>query len=151
MGLLLPSLLGLAQAAQRVSSFDEALEKAGPDGIIAYCYGPDWNMRSARMLRSFWNTPALEEAAGNAVLVAVPFYQDPYTKGADTAGEIKGSMPAPRSGICPSVLMFDKNGRLYASLQGGDGLYQNKEQEVADFIKSKTSTRRQINGSEKPR
>ncbi len=129
--------MGSVQAAQRVKSFDEALEQAGPDGIIAYCYGPDWNMRSTRMLRSFWNTPALEEAAGNAVLVAVPFYQDPYTKGADTAPEIQGSMPKPRSGICPSVLMFDKDGRLYASLQGGDGLYQNKEQEVADFIKSK--------------
>ncbi|MFI3243339.1 MAG: hypothetical protein R3Y56_03700 [Akkermansia sp.] len=130
-------LLGSLQAAERVKSFDEALEKAGADGIIAYCYGPDWNMRSTRMLRSFWNTPALEEAAGNAILVAVPFYQDPYTKGADKAPEIQGSMPPPRSGICPSVLMFDKNGRLYASLQGGDGLYQNKEQEVAEFIKSK--------------
>ncbi len=144
MGLLIPSLLGWAQAAQRVSSFDEALEKAGPDGIIVYCYGPDWNMRSTRMLRSFWNTPALEEAAANAVLVAVPFYQDPYTNGADKANDIKGSMPAPRSGICPSVLMFDKNGRLYASLQGGDGLYQNKEQEVADFIKSKKKKMEEI-------
>ncbi len=135
--LLALAIAAPSMAAERVGSFDEALEKAGPDGVIAYCYGPDWNMRSTRMLRSFWNTPELMEAAGDAMLVAVPFYQDPYTKGAETGPEIQGSMPAPKSGICPAVLMFDKEGRLYASLLGGDGLFQNKEEEVAEFIKSK--------------
>lgn len=136
-GLLIPCALSTAIAAQRVNSFDAALEKAGSDGVIAYCYGPDWSMRSNRMLRTFWNTPQLEEAAGNAILVAVPFYQDPYAAGAEKASEIQGSMPSPPRRICPSVLMFDKEGRLYATLKAGDFLLQNKEEELATQMLSK--------------
>ncbi len=117
----------LAGAAQQAETYQEALQKAGDDGVIAYCYGADWNRSSVRMLKSFWANPALLEAAGDAVMVSVPFYQDP-----PTAEELEGNvlspaaiqsgMPNPPFGVCPTVLMFDKNGRLYASLVGADYL-----------------------------
>ncbi len=110
----------MATAAQRVSSYSEALDKAGDDGIIAYCYGPDWNKRSVRMLKSFWENAATEQAAGDAVMVAIPYYQDNNAEGADEAATVRGGLAWPPSGVCPAVLMMDKNGTVYANLFGMD-------------------------------
>lgn len=111
-----------AAAAERAKGFDEALSKAGSDGVAVYCYGPDWNPRSVRLLQSFWNTPAAEEAACNAVMVAVPFYENSSSPAAQKDSGIRGSMSAPRFQVCPTVLLFTKEGHLYATLQGNDYL-----------------------------
>ncbi len=131
--LMIPS----AFAAQRVASYSEALEKAGPDGIVAYCYGPDWNQRSVRMLKSFWESAATEEAAGNAAMVAVPFFEDNTAKGADEAAGIRGGMKSPPFNVCPSVIMMDKDGRVYATLVGSDYLGDEKGELGAQNIKAK--------------
>ncbi len=115
-------LASAASAAQRAETYGDALDKAGSDGIIAYCYGPDWNQRSVRMLDSFWKNAATEEAAGNAVMVAVPFYEFSTSKGADEAGAIRGGMPGPPFSVCPTVMMMDRTGRVYATLVGSDYL-----------------------------
>ncbi len=123
LGLTLQCLFASLHAAEHVESFDEALAQAGADGVIAFCYGPDWNMRSARMYTNFWKiSPELRAAAGEAKLVAVPFYQDPDEEQRVEASTKRGSMQAPPFGVFPTVLMFDKNGRLYATLVGTDYL-----------------------------
>ncbi len=127
-------LASFADAAQRARTFSEALEKAGDDGVVAYCYGPDWNQRSVDLLNSFWRSPAAEEAAGNAVMVAVPFYEKDTAKGADEAGEIRGNMPEPPFMVCPTVMFFDKNGRQYASFQGSD--YLGSDDECTEGVKN---------------
>lgn len=109
-------------AAQRVATYSEALEKAGDDGIIAYCYGPDWNRRSVRMLNSFWKNPDTEAAAGNAVMVAIPFYEDSSHPKAGEAADIRGGFPDPPFGVCPIVVMLDKTGKAYAHMPGSDYL-----------------------------
>ncbi len=129
--LLLGSVL---QAAQRANTFDEALEKAGDDGVIAYCYGPDWNARSVQLLQTFWKSPAAEEAAGNAVMVAVPFYERDDAKGADEAASIRGKMPGPPFSVCPTVMFFDKSGRKYADFQGSD--YLGSDDECTEGVKN---------------
>lgn len=111
-----------AWSAQRVATYSEALEKAGDDGIIVYCYGPDWNRRSVRMLNSFWKNPETEAAARNAVMVAIPFYEDSNHPKAAEAAEIQGGFPAPPYGVCPLVVMLDKTGKAYAHLPGSDYL-----------------------------
>lgn len=116
------ALLSVSKAAERAETFSEALSKAGSDGVIAYCYGPDWNRRSVRLLKTFWNTPEAAEAAGNAVMVAVPFYEDSDSPGAEDESRIRSGMAAPEFDVCPTVVFYDKNGRLYASLQGSDYL-----------------------------
>ena len=103
-------LIPLNHAAQRAESYHDALSKAGSDGVIAYCYGPDWNRRSVMLLNSFWKSAKTEEAAGNAVLVAVPFYEN------------KNSEEAAQNEHIGSVMFFDKSGRMYASMQGSDYL-----------------------------
>ncbi len=126
-----------AFAAQRAATYSEALDKAGDDGVLAYCYGPDWNKRSVRMLKSFWETPATEAAAGDAVLVAVPYYQDPEAEGADKAAEIRGGLREPHFGVCPTVFMMDKHGTIYATLTGMDDLGDEKGELGAENIKKK--------------
>ncbi|MDO5470806.1 MAG: hypothetical protein Q4F38_05845 [Akkermansia sp.] len=123
-----------ADAAQRARTFGEAMEKAGDDGVIAYCYGPDWNQRSVVLLNSFWKSPAAEEAAGNAVMVAVPFYEKDTAKGAEDAAEIRGDMPEPPFMVCPTVMFFDKSGRRYASFQGAD--YLGSDDECTEGVKN---------------
>lgn len=107
---------------RRAASFREALEAAGDDGVAVYCYGPDWNLRSARMLKSFWQTPELEAATGNAILVAVPYYEDPTDAQKDESDTASAGMRPPPFGVCPTVMLFDKDGVKYADLTGCDNL-----------------------------
>ncbi len=111
-----------AEAATRAATYDEALEKAGDDGIVVYCYGPDWNKRSVRMLNTFWKNPETEAAAGNAVMVAIPFYENKDHPKAGEASSIQGSFPEPPFGVCPLVVMLDKSGKAYAHMPGTDYL-----------------------------
>ena len=115
-------LIPLNHAAQRAETYHEALSMAGSDGVIAYCYGPDWNRRSVKLLNSFWKSAKTEEAAGNAVLVAVPFYENKNSAEAAENEHIGNGMPAPSFSVCPTVMFFDKSGRMYASMQGSDYL-----------------------------
>lgn len=134
LALLALLLVPLASGAQRAETFAEALEKAGSDGVIAYCYGPDWNARSVQLLKTFWQTPAAEEAAGNAVMVAVPFYERNDAKGAENAAQIRGNMPGPPFSVCPTVMFFDKNGKKYADFQGSD--YLGTDDECTEGLKN---------------
>ncbi len=114
--------LSSAGAATRAATYDEALEKAGDDGVIVYCYGPDWNKRSVRMLNTFWKNPETEAAAGNAVMVAIPFYEDKDHPKAGEASSIQGGFADPPFGVCPLVVMLDKFGKAYAHMPGSDYL-----------------------------
>ncbi len=109
-------------AAQRVKTYAEALEKAGDDGIMVYCYGADWNKRSVRMLQNFWMRPEVDAAAGDAVLLAAPHYQDPNHEKAGEAADICAGLPSPPFGVRPCVMLLDKEGNPYAYLVGMDYL-----------------------------
>lgn len=145
--LTLGALLALpaADAAQRVKTFSDAKKAAGPDGIIVYVYGPDWNTRSNRMLHEFWDTPELEQAAGNAVLLALPSYQDDKNKDLDNGVDIKGSLRLPGFGYCPRVVMLDEDGEIYADLHGTDDLGDYKGGEGLANIKKNLDLLRQRN------
>lgn len=107
---------------RRADSYREALSMAGDDGVAVFCYGPDWNQRSVRMLKKFWQTKQLEEAAGGAILVAAPFYQKPTPDQSAESSQITAGMVNPPFSVCPTVMLFDKNGFMYANLPGLDYL-----------------------------
>ncbi len=115
-------LIPLNHAAQRAETYHDAINMAGSDGVIAYCYGPDWNRRSVMLLNSFWKSEQTAQAAGNAVLVAVPFYENKNSEAAEQNAHIGSGMPEPAFSVCPTVMFFDKSGRMYASMQGSDYL-----------------------------
>ena len=107
---------------RRAASFYEATQAAGDDGISVYCYGPNWNRRSFEMLKTFWETPELEAATGSAILLAMPYYENPTPEQQDKMQSIGGNMQKPAFGVCPTVMLFDSTGNLYASLSGLDNL-----------------------------
>ncbi len=123
--LLLACTCTSAWAAERAKTYNEALSKAGDEGVILYLYGPDWNKRSVKMLDTFWKTSELEHAAGNSVLVEVPIYQRPTDEQRAEQEEIQSGFPLPpphRYRSNPTVIMLDKTGRTYAILAGHDEL-----------------------------
>lgn len=140
----LPALLS-ADAAQRVKTYSDAAEAAGKDGIIVYVYGPDWNTRSNRMLHEFWDTPELEQAAGNAVLLALPIYQNEANKELDNGVDIKGRLRLPGFSYCPRVVMLDEDGEIYADLHGTDDLGDIRGAEGLANIKKNLDLLRQRN------
>ncbi len=111
---------------RRPASFQDALSAAGDDGIMVFCYGPDWNQRSMRMLNSFWKTKELEKVSGNALLVAVPIYEFPTPAQKEKSDTISAGMPPIPFGVCPTVMMLDKEGNMYFNLPGTDYLGDEK-------------------------
>lgn len=121
-----PEKADASKNPRRPGTFQDALSAAGDDGVIAFCYGPDWNQRSVRMLKSFWNTENLEKATGQAMLVAVPIYENPSPEQEEEANRISAGMPPVPFSVCPTVMMVDKNGTMYANLPGSDFLGDEK-------------------------
>ena len=113
---------------RRADSYSDAVQAAGADGVAVFCYGPNWNRRSTQMLSTFWKTPALEAATGKAILVAVPYYQDPTPEQQAETQNAASGMRGPSFGVCPTVMLFDSTGTLYASLVGTDQLGTDDEE-----------------------
>lgn len=74
------------------------------------------------MLKKFWENSNIEKATGDAMLVAAPLYQNPTPEQKEQASMITQGMPAIPFGICPTVMMIDSSGRMYANLPGTDNL-----------------------------
>lgn len=129
---LLPAILcslcatALLSAAQKASTFDDALKKAKDDGIVAFCYGPDWNTRSTSMVNTFWKNKLTEKACGDAVMIAIPFYQRPTPSNLKEQNKIQGNFKRVKVNnkfrSFPAVCMMDRTGRVYAQLCGTDEL-----------------------------
>lgn len=121
----------VAKGAVTVAGYDEALKKAKSDGVIVYCYGPDWNRRSVIMLDEFWKNPQIEKACGDAVMVAVPYYQRPTDEQQLEANKISGAFQRRKVNnqfrSFPAVCMVGKDGRIYAQLCGTDALGSEKD------------------------
>lgn len=133
-----------AAAGQHAKTYDAARKAAGKEGIIVYVYGPDWNTRSAHMLRDFWESRELEEAAGEAVLLAVPVYQDSKNEDPQTAAA-QGSLKLPGFCYCPRVLMLDADGEIYADLHGTDDLGSGKGELGVENVRTKLELLRRRN------
>lgn len=137
-------LLQTADAAMRAKTYDEALKAAGPDGVMVYVYGPDWNTRSTKMLKSFWESAEVETAAGDAALVAVPLYQD-ASKADPELADARGSLSMPGFSFCPRVMMLDADGHLYADLAGTDDLGTGKGEVGVENIRKNLELLRKRN------
>lgn len=121
----------IAKGAVTATNYDEALKNAKSDGVLVYCYGPDWNRRSVIMLEDFWKNPQIEKACGDAVMVAVPYYQRPTDEQQIETNKISGSFQRRKVNnqfrSFPAVCMVGKDGRVYAQLCGTDALGSEKD------------------------
>lgn len=113
-------------AAKAVKTYAAAQKSAGKDGILVYCYGPDWNPRSVAMLKSLWESAELKRAAGDAAMVAAPFYQNPSDKERNAAQETRKGLREPFIFSFPAILMISQGGETYYIVTGKE-IYAGKE------------------------
>lgn len=110
--------------------FAEASSKVGEDGYILFVYGPDWDRTSPDFIKPLFNDPAIQEAAGNAVLILAPYYQRPTKKQEAEQAEAWGSLskPHPHSPqTYPALHFHDKDGHAYSYLRGPQLMCASKE------------------------
>lgn len=124
-----------AFAAVSCKTFALAKKRAAKDGVLVYFYGPNWDDRSTKMLKSFWENAEIRNACGDAALVAAPVYQSPSEKEKKRAQEILAGMKVPHIFSYPAIVMCDADGRKYYILQGDEILAETKT--VAETIKQK--------------
>lgn len=113
-------------AAKTVKTYAAAQKNAGKDGVLVYCYGPDWNPRSVAMLKSLWESAELKRAAGDAAMVAAPFYQNPSEKERTAAQETRKGLREPFIFSYPAILMISQGGETYYIVTGKE-IYAGKE------------------------
>ncbi len=123
--------------SRRFTSIGEALGKAGDDGIVVFLYGPKWNRRSEVLLHKFWERDEVQQASGQALLVAQ----------AVDAGQ--SSLPSPMGSylpICPSLIFLDKQGSVYAYMPGMDAIGDETGSQGVQNIRTMIARLRQRDG-----
>lgn len=124
-----------AFAAFSAKTFAAAKKRNPKDGIIVYFYGPDWDVRSTKMLKTLWESSEIKNACGDASMLSVPVYQEPNEKQKKNAKTIREGMKVPHIFSYPAIVMFTEEGEKYYILQG-DEIFEDKA-EVAETIKAK--------------
>ncbi|MBR6797346.1 MAG: hypothetical protein IKM45_01485 [Opitutales bacterium] len=124
-----------AFAAFSAKTFAAAKKRNPKDGIIVYFYGPDWDVRSTKMLKTLWESSEIKNACGDASMLSVPVYQEPNEKQKKNAKAIREGMKVPHIFSYPAIVMFTEEGEKYYILQG-DEIFEDKA-EVAETIKAK--------------
>lgn len=123
--------------SRRFTSVQDALGKANDDGIIVFLYGPGWNRRSVALLHRFWESDAVQQASGGALLVAQAVEPD------------QASLPQPLGAylpVCPSLIFLDKNGEVYAYMSGMDAIGNEEGNRGLQNIRVMLDRLRQRNG-----
>lgn len=132
-------------AATVCKTYAEAAPTVKDDGYIAFVYGPDWDKRSTAICKKLINDPAVQAAAGDAVLILAPLYQDPTDKQKTQQEGIWGSLPQPHphsAHTYPALHFYDKNGRL-AGFVRGHVMVKGDPAEVAAEVKQRMGELRQ--------
>ena len=119
--LALAALLSSAplMAVQQAATYEDAAKKAKDDGILIYMYGAGWDKIGEKMLTTLWKSREIDKIAGQAIMLTLPVYQNPTEAEKKTTAKILGNYKLP-NGIAsyPCILMLDRNGRPYATIQG---------------------------------
>lgn len=124
-----------AFAAFSAKTFAAAKKRNPKDGIIAYFYGPDWDVRSTKMLKTLWESSEIKSACGDSAMLPVPVYQEPDEKQKKNAKTIREGMKVPHIFSYPAIVMFTEEGEKYYILQG-DEIFE-ETPKVAETIKAK--------------
>lgn len=110
-----------ALAGTPCKDYAEASSKVGEDGYILFVYGPDWDRTSPDFIKPLFNDPAIQAAAGDAVLIMAPYYQRPTKKQEAEQAAAWGALNRPHAHspqTYPALHFHDKDGRAYAYLRG---------------------------------
>ncbi len=124
-----------AFAAFSAKTFAAAQKRDPKDGILVYFYGPDWDVRSTKMLKTLWENPEIKKACGDSAVLSFPVYQDPNEKQKKNAKIIREGMKIPHIFSYPAIVMYTSEGQKYYIIQG-DEIFE-ETGKVAETIKAK--------------
>lgn len=136
--------LSVAEAAGLYETYDEAAKYVTETGYVVFIYPKGWDKYGEKLCRKLAADKAVKAAAGNAVILLAPIYQDRSEANNSKAKKAMGSLgyPGDMSDISyPAVVFYEKSGRAYATLCGEE-LMKGGAADVAQSIKKRISAKK---------
>lgn len=113
----------VAQAAQVAQNYDQAKSMVTEDGYILFIYGKGWDKKGDMQCRQLMADPAIQKAAGNAVMILAPLLQFPDDAAKAEMKAVAGDLAYPSASLkisYPAIVMYSKTNRRYAYICGPD-------------------------------
>lgn len=113
----------VAQAAQVAENYEQAKSMVTEDGYILFIYGKGWDKKGDAQCRKLMADPAIQKAAGNAVMILAPLLQFPDDAGKAEMKAVAGDLVYPSASLkisYPAIVMYSKTNRRYAYICGPD-------------------------------
>lgn len=113
----------VAQGAQMAQNYEQAKSMVTDDGYILFIYGKGWDKKGDAQCRKLMADPAIQKAAGNAVMILAPLLQFPDDAAKEEMKAVAGELvyPVPSRKISyPAIVMYSKTNRCYAFVCGPD-------------------------------
>lgn len=107
----------------RVSTYPDALKRAGDRGAVLFCYGVGWDHVSEKAYEAFVKSRKLDRAARNSPVLELPVYDTPTPEQKANFDRIMGgkSMPAGIRSV-PCLAIVDESGTVRDAVQGAEEL-----------------------------
>lgn len=146
--------LATTQAATVVKNYDEAAAAVTHEGYILFVYGEQWDRIGEKICDKLIKSPAVQKAAGSAMLMKAPFLQMPTQEQKEKQAEVWGALPIPGAMTAesyPALLLFGNDNRHYATINGPDVINGDEEvvaARVAESLKGYQKQRDLLNMAE---
>lgn len=119
-------VLSPAQAATKVSTYEQAQAQVNDEGYLLFIYGQDWDKRAKELTTSLYNNPAVIKAAGKSVMMLVPLPESMDDAQKQALNKTMGKLQLPHvhsKHSFPAVVMYDRSGRQYSIICGPSMVY----------------------------
>lgn len=132
------------QAAFAAENFEQAQSRLSDTGYIVFFYPADWDKFGKKVCTKLYGSEKVRKAAGDAVLLLAPVYQEGSDAQKAAAKSIMGTLgyPGDMSRISyPAIVFYEKNGRSYACL-GAESLVDVSVDKVATAVKKRLEAKK---------
>ena len=136
-----------AQAATKVSTYEQAQSSLSDDGYVLFIYGEGWDKRARQLTTGLYNNPAIAKAAGKAAMMLVPLPESPDEAQKAALEKTMGKLKLPHvhsKHSFPAIVMYDKTGRQYAIICGPAMVYPDANR-IARLITTRRAALEQQN------
>ncbi len=121
------------QAVQTASNGAEAKSLVKEDGYVIFIYADGWDEYSRKACQDLMADAEVRKAAGDAVLMPLPYPENPNEERKKKQKELLGGLDVPTPHSFPALILLDKQGRHYATIKGR-AVARAKASEVAALL-----------------
>ncbi len=137
--ILLSLVLGMgalgmfSHAAQVVKNGAEAKKLVKDDGYVFFLYADGWDEYSRKCCETLMTHEAVLKAAGDAVLVPLPYPENPNEARKEQQKQLLDGLDVPTPWSFPALVLLDKEGKYYATIYGTP-VARAKADQVAELL-----------------